>query len=60
MQSAVLAAVICQSFPLMLRRETIDYATNLVPRSFKTFDELSNSFVAYVLSSKKKRKTTIR
>ncbi|XP_022897449.1 uncharacterized protein LOC111411120 [Olea europaea var. sylvestris] len=52
-------AVMCRSFPPTLRREARDWVATLSPRSIKSFDELSKSFVAYFLSNKKKRKTTI-
>ncbi|XP_022875682.1 uncharacterized protein LOC111394142 [Olea europaea var. sylvestris] len=51
-------AVMCRSFSPTLRREARDWVTTLAPRS-KTFDELSRSFVAYFLSSKRKRKMAI-
>ncbi|XP_022883099.1 uncharacterized protein LOC111399839 [Olea europaea var. sylvestris] len=52
-------AVMCRSSPLPLRREARDWIATLAPRSIKMFDELSKSFVAYFLSSKRKRKTAI-
>ncbi|KAL2466252.1 Uncharacterized protein Adt_42103 [Abeliophyllum distichum] len=52
-------AVMCWSFPPTLRREARDWVATLAPRSVKTFDQLSQSFVAYFLSSKRKRKTAI-
>ncbi|CAI9759472.1 unnamed protein product [Fraxinus pennsylvanica] len=55
-----LDVVMCRSFPPTLRREARDWVATLVPRSIKTFHELSRSFVAYFMSSKRKRKTTIR
>ncbi|XP_022860635.1 uncharacterized protein LOC111381125 [Olea europaea var. sylvestris] len=51
--------VMCRSFPPTLRREAKDWVAILVPRSIRTFDELSRSFVAYFLSSKRKKRTTI-
>ncbi|KAL2517763.1 Uncharacterized protein Adt_14010 [Abeliophyllum distichum] len=52
-------AVMCWSFPPTLRREARDWVATLAPRSVRTFDHLSQSFVAYFLSSKRKRKTAI-
>ncbi|XP_022864838.1 uncharacterized protein LOC111384748 [Olea europaea var. sylvestris] len=52
-------AVMCWSFPPTLRREARDWVATLAPRSIKIFDELSRSFVAYFLSSKRKTKTAI-
>ncbi|XP_022855997.1 uncharacterized protein LOC111377174 [Olea europaea var. sylvestris] len=51
--------VMCRSFPSTLKGKARDWIATLAPRSIKTFDELSRSFVAYFLSSKRKRKTTI-
>ncbi|XP_022843354.1 uncharacterized protein LOC111366905 [Olea europaea var. sylvestris] len=56
---AALDAVMCRSFSPTLRREARDWVATLVPRSIRTFDELSRSFVAYFLSSKRKRMTAI-
>ncbi|KAL2479322.1 Uncharacterized protein Adt_32288 [Abeliophyllum distichum] len=52
-------AIMCRSFPPTLCREARDWVATLAPRSVKTFDQLSQSFVAYFLSSKRKRKTAI-
>ncbi|XP_022888976.1 uncharacterized protein LOC111404395 [Olea europaea var. sylvestris] len=52
-------AVMCWSFPSMQRREVRDQVATLAPRSIRTFNELSKSFVAYFMSSKRKRKTAI-
>ncbi|XP_022891892.1 uncharacterized protein LOC111406746 [Olea europaea var. sylvestris] len=52
-------AVMCRSFSPTLRREARDWVATLAPRSIKTFDELSRSFVAYFMSSKRKKKTAI-
>ncbi|XP_022880800.1 uncharacterized protein LOC111398077 [Olea europaea var. sylvestris] len=52
-------AVMCRSFPPTLRREARDWVATLAPLSIKSLDELSRSFVAYFLSSKRKRKTAI-
>ncbi|KAL2542725.1 Uncharacterized protein Adt_03703 [Abeliophyllum distichum] len=49
-------AVMCRSFPPTLRREARDWVATLAPQSVKTFDQLSQSFVVYFLSSKRKRK----
>ncbi|KAL2480076.1 Uncharacterized protein Adt_33042 [Abeliophyllum distichum] len=57
---AALYAVMYQSFHPTLRREARDWVATLAPRSVKTFDQLSQSFVAYLLSSKRNRKTAIR
>ncbi|XP_022853880.1 uncharacterized protein LOC111375311 [Olea europaea var. sylvestris] len=52
-------AIMCRSFPPTLKREAKDSVVTLVPRSFRTFDELSRSFVAYFLCRKRKRRTAI-
>jgi len=46
--------VMCRSIPLTLMRKARDWVATLAPKSIKTFDELSKSFVAYFMSSKKK------
>ncbi|KAL2491125.1 Uncharacterized protein Adt_26753 [Abeliophyllum distichum] len=52
-------AVMSRSFPPTLRREARDWVATLAPRSVRNFDQLSQSFVAYFLNSKRKRKTAI-
>ncbi|CAI9753656.1 unnamed protein product [Fraxinus pennsylvanica] len=56
---AVLDIVMCRSFSPTLRREARDWVATLAPRSIKTFDELSRSFVAYFMSRKLTQKMTI-
>lgn len=51
--------VMCRSFSPMLRREARDWITTFAFRSIRNFDELSRSFVAYFLSSKKKLMTPL-
>ncbi|KAL2490970.1 Retrotransposon gag protein [Abeliophyllum distichum] len=52
-------AIICRTFPPMLRREARDWVATLPPKLIRTFDDFSKSFAAHFASSKRIKKTAI-
>ncbi|KAL2541173.1 Retrotrans gag domain-containing protein [Abeliophyllum distichum] len=52
-------AIMCRTFLPTLRREARDWVATLSPKSIRTFDEFSKSFVTHFASSKRVKKTAI-